>query len=229
MEGKKHYANQEVEWASTQRMHTMRRSSRLKRWTPAWAMSNEKTRLVVYTYTWRYVKHILGGTPEPGIPLAKLEVIARTACREKIAKRLNHIDPYERSIVEQHLNSSEKGIAARVARLIYLCYRQGFKAPDAAQELGMTWCSVRQLLHRLNVIARGLFPDDCSVPHPSTNTRPGRKQGKSRRVSDISEMRECVYWRQHGATIKEVAVLAGVSVKTMHGRLKTMRREAANA
>jgi transposase-like protein len=302
MEGKPHFPGQVVGYDNAQRMHVMRRGVRPKRWTPTWAMSNEKTRLVVYTYIWQYVKHTIGGKPKPGISLRELEKIATTSCREKIAKRMEYISPREQAIYGQHLSSTENGIAARATRLIYLCYRQGYYGSDAADTLGMSWASVRQLLHRLNIIARRLYPADCSAPHPSTkpadevrasnNARhkrvprkkvvkvypelpPGeriievgfassqvlemaklynegatcrqlskvcgippstlawsfkrfnlvseeRKSKHSTPVASSEEMKELAYWRQHGATVKELADLVGVHERTMGARLWRM-------
>jgi hypothetical protein len=278
------------------RSHIVRRESRSARWTSPWAMSDAKTRHVVYTYTWRYVKHTLGGTPKAGLPLAELEKIARTTCREKIASRISRTPQASRAGIIAHLDSSENGVASRVTRLIYLAYRRGLRGPDLADELGMSRSSVRQLLHRLNIIARELFPESCAEPHHSALPPEKRKpqQGKvhhhkksylpyippderiieaveptpqilelaklynegqtchelskasgippstlawsfqrfalvdpnrkcqSRTVTQEPEMAELAYWRRHGATIKELAGIAGVSERAMGSRFKRM-------
>lgn len=150
------------------RMHMMQRESRSTKWLPLWSQSDAKVRLVIYTYTFNYVKHTIGGTPAPGTPLSTLEQIARTDCRARIEKRLSHVGDKERATIQKHLDTSENGIASRAARLIHMAYRQRLKAPDIAQELGMTNVNVRMLLCRLNRLARKLFPEsECAPRHPN--------------------------------------------------------------
>jgi len=178
-------------------VHQEKRAFRHANTVPAWALDDSKTRLVIYNYVRNYLNCFLARNRRemlrPGIPLAEMESLAKTRVREVISQRLAKpgIKDKDRLIFEEHLRTSENGIAAKAARVIALSYRCRHKAPDVAAELEISHTNVRTFLHRLNAIARTLFaPEDCTKPGHSRFGKPDPEAKRARQIERYKRYRK---------------------------------------
>jgi hypothetical protein len=225
-----HEAMKSVDYKELERTHITSRSFRDPKWTPQWALDDKKVRLVVYQHVWNYVARISQRSLRPGIPLNELENLAQTLVREDYQRRKQRsYSAREIRITEAHLRHVEKGYASLMVTLIYKAYRERLKGIDIADILEMTPGAVRQILHRLNCIARNLFPaEECSKPH--WTAKPATTQGQrfkattqrwksKHEVDDLD--RELVARYNEGAILKDLAREFKMSLPTVSRRIRT--------
>jgi hypothetical protein len=212
----------QIDRAELDRTHRTGRAFRQDRWTPAWALDDKKVRLVVYTVVFNYVTHALGHRHQlqPGISLIELEKLARTVVREKIMKRVERSNGGTRKNFEEHLRTSQNGIAARATTLIYKAYRERLKGPDIAEVLEMTPVSVREILFRLNKIARTLFPEsDCSKPHwstkPESELKKKRQSHARANLVATEQLKSLAEQFNASVSLKELSRQSGIPTATI--------------
>ena len=188
---------------------------------PPWSQSDQKVRLVVYHYVWRYIDSVIHGHTQElkGAPLSKLERIAKTECREMILKRMETTYAKWRPKWEEHLRITECGIATHAVRLIHAAYRRRLKGPDIAEELEMDHRAVRQTLFRLNTIARCLFPaSECMKPGHRTLEPDLKKKfmmiGRQRWYKQDFEKWADRY--NAGESLKELSIQSGIKMPTLY-------------
>jgi len=188
---------------------------------PPWSQSDQKVRLVVYHYVWRYVHSMIHGRIQElkSAPLSKLERIAKTECRQMILKRLETTYAKWRPKWEEHLRITECGIATHAVRLIHAAYRRRLKGPDIAEELEMDHRAVRQTLFRLNAIARCLFPEaECMKPGHRTLEPDLKKKFMmvGRQRYDKKDFEKLADRYNAGESLKELSIQSGIKTGTLY-------------
>jgi len=231
-----HEGLSQVGYEDFDRMHRTGRAFRNPRWIPQWALNDKKVRLVVYNYVYNYVSAVMRSAPKPGSSLMELENLARTEARAKLEKRAANPADFERRNIQEHLRTSENGIASRATLLIYKAYRERLKGVDIAEIMEMTPGAVRQNLSRLNKIARRLFLEEDCFP-PQHNTIPVSEFKANRRIrykkyrpasenkalaekTSIEQVRELAAQYNAGTHLKELSVATGIPIATIYWRLK---------
>lgn len=223
-----------VDWAESGRMQVFTTKARNERWTPLWANDDRKIRLVVYGAVWRFIKRT-GGAFQllPGMSLLDLEGLAkeRFAVWHDVMERTTH-ENY-RSRLKTYLTSTEHGYAARAVAIIYKCYRENLRAPDVAEQLGITAVSVRQILYRLNNVARELFKEEDGFKrHWSARGGEDKEKRNARSRRDLHSACEAnapLLWKEiarfynSGATLKELEPIYRVKGGTIHAALKRFK------
>ncbi len=216
-----HVGHEDVE-----RMHLdFRNPHRRDRFVPPWALDDVKIRLVVYNYACNYARQLLGVRfkLKPGVSMRELEKACIEVRNQKLA--LVQANPNKYPHVEDHIRTTQNGISSRAVRIIYKAYRERLNAKDIAEALDMSWCAVRQILYRLNRIARELFPDDQQLPRHWTvrGSAPVKRPWAAiRQLSESEvtpEVRSIVDRYNAGIPVKEIAKQEGRSASSVRYRL----------
>ena len=198
-----------------------RRTRRTDRYVPLWSVDDKKIQLVLYSYMWNYCSRKLSDT-KPGCSLADLEKSANQY-RHAIRDGLLGMSSQERRNMEQHLESTENGVLATTARLIYMAYRQRLIGIDIASELRMTPQAVRTKLWRLNELARKLFPqEDQFVRHHTVGRISPSKSRKGKKFEQgiaNGQLRTLAQRYNAGETLYGLAEEVGWTAQTLHNRM----------
>ena len=205
------------------RMHRTSRTFRNTRWTPPWALDDKKVRMVVYEHVWRYAGSVYTGSRRrrPGMSLKELESLCAVA-RQSFAERIPESAPRQAHVLSEHVRTTEQGIAAQAVQLIYKAYRERLRGTDIADLMHMSHDAVRVHLYRLNLIARRLFPQDCSVPHwtakPDRKKKPSPPQVAARLTPKIQALADQY---NAGATLAELSKSTGIPISTISWYMRT--------
>jgi hypothetical protein len=216
-----HVGNEDVE-----RMHlSFRGGYRKDRCIPLWALDDAKVRLVVYNYTSNYARTQLGVNCRPGMSLRELEAACLSVRKAKEAMLKANPGLSKHANYEEHVRTTQNGIAPRAVTIIYKAYRERLSSKDIAETMDMSWCAVRQILYRLNNLARRLFPADQQLP-PHWSTKglkiETRASQRIRRLTDAEitpHLRSIVDRYNAGVPVKEIAKQEGMSRPAITYRL----------
>lgn len=176
---------------------------------PPWSLSDEKTRRVIAERIARSANSKLPlGTDLQSVretegPLVEVWKKSALSCPE-MAVRLKAI-------------ARAGTLAGFYARIIYMSYRQGQDSPSVAVAMGMKPPAIRQILARLNIAARRLFPDDCLPPLPQEwkdKIAAGTRRFRPATKRAINEGL-AVKMRQEGRSYGRIAHCFGVTTLTV--------------
>jgi lambda repressor-like predicted transcriptional regulator len=230
-------ARSHLDHKEIERMHKVVRMFRNDRWTPLWAQSDKKVRLVAYHYLCGYISGFTRQAVKPGTSVNDLEAIARGAARDILVKRENETSSEKtRLVIKEHLRVTETGIVGRIVGLLYGAYREKLTAVDLAERYETTHGSVRQTLYRLNKIAKRLFPaEECLGKHWSNKPEREIKKSLNARVARHrshpllvpNELMQAIAVRYNaGEHLKVLAAEHGMALSTLSWKLRHMGLKA---
>jgi hypothetical protein len=205
------------------KMHKQSGQRRLE--TPVWCMDNTLLANVIATYTLQRATMSGGGqrhawqselSPPQKLELAKKFTKKRQAdmlatldglCRRFVeTKKQNPRDRHLRLMSEQIANLDStlrilENCAAVCAAVVHLYYRVGFDSVGVANELKVKSCHVRQLLHRMRLVAAllgyGTHPDlakrlaaQANLPQRIADCRLATKKGRAEYCKRLRQKRQ---------------------------------------
>jgi hypothetical protein len=180
----------EISFDDFQRMSAIKREARNPKYVPAWAMDDVKVRQVILSKLFSYTKRTNKTVPQAlceARASGDLRTLERHALSARIAPAtLPWLSEPQRKIAESHLRATRNGLAGYWMRVLYLSYRLRMSSAQVAAEIGIEPPCVRGILHRLNMVARRLYPDDCNPPAPDPYAKLRRPGAAAKREHDVA-------------------------------------------
>lgn len=223
-----------VSFNDYQSMHTVSitpQASKYLRWRPAFALNDKQLKHVIAQRAWDYARRYGTGTQTTAIPeeflnnLPKLEELVAS----KSAKiRQWGIDRPLAESLQKHAAYIEQmhGYLPLIASIAWNRWRQGWTAPQIAEDIGMQPCNVRMHLYRLSLVASRLGYETFA-PHPTKGRpkplKPGRtlprrnwtlvprKRGRRVLKWTPEKLAEIKALYEKGVLLKDIAVAVGTN------------------
>lgn len=205
-----------------------RRSSvplRQRRWTPAFAASDDKLRRVLLHRAWMY----LHGGRLASVPddWKTINAAATKKGMEIFTRRFTNCPAHKRCESAAHLAAVKQagGYLELQNALAYRAWRLGQDSVAIAESLGMSPQSVRVNLQRICEVARKLGYETFSRHYSFRRLRPKRNPPKRNRCPDVNQEHIIALYRA-GHNVSQIAQAIGYPKNHGNNRVRSILQRA---